>query len=262
MVSSEIRQKARESLTGKWGKAALMTLAFAIIVFVIAFICNIVPIIGPIANFVISLPLSYGFLVSFMKLKRNEEVGYTDFITNGFSVFGKVWGVFGNIVLKMILPICLVVVFIVLIFISLGGSIAGLLTYNYNSLHASSYAVGATAGFGVLGLIGFIGYIASLIYLIVKGFLYALSYYILNDNPNMSGKEIVAESERLMKGNRARYFWLTLSFIGWLILSAFTFHIGLLWLLPYVMISMIIFYENLSNKTEVIDNDTAVKTEE
>lgn len=261
MVSSEIRLNARKSLTGKWGKAALMTLAFGIIVFVISFICNLVPFIGPIAYLVISLPLSYGFTVSFIKLKRDEDVGYTDFITNGFSVFGKVWGVLGNIVLKMILPICLVVIFIVLLLISVGGAFAGV-AYHSIGITSNSFATNTIASFGFLGFVGFIGYIASLIYCIVKGLLYGLSFYILHDNPNMSGKEIVVESEKLMKGNRGRYFCLALSFIGWVILSAFTFYIGLLWLAPYVMVSMIIFYEDLSNKlntTEVVDNNSETK---
>ena len=38
MVASQIRANARESLTGKWGKAALMTLTYSIIVFVINFV--------------------------------------------------------------------------------------------------------------------------------------------------------------------------------------------------------------------------------
>ena len=65
----------------------------------------------------------------------------------------------------------------------------------------------------------------------------------------MTGKEIVEESARLMKGNRWRFFWLGFSFIGWAFLSAFTLGIGMLWLLPYMMISIIFFYEELAGKS-------------
>lgn len=250
MVASEIKANARKALAGKWGKAAILTLVYTIIVFVINFVCRLIPIVGGIILFVISTPISYGLLVSFMKLKRNEDVNYTDFLNLGFSSFSKVWGVFGNIILKMILPICLLVIFIILLVVSLGGSIASAIITESSS---------GVAGFGFLAFISIIGYIASLIYVIVKGFLYSLSYYILNDNPNMNGKEIVGMSENLMKGNRWKFFWLGLTFIGWAILAGFTFGIGMLWLMPYIMVSMVCFYEDLSGKTEtveVIENKT------
>ncbi|MCI8352815.1 MAG: DUF975 family protein [Clostridia bacterium] len=253
MVASEIRANARKALAGKWGKAALLTLVYTIIVFVINFVCNLIPVIGGIILFVISTPISYGLLVSFMKLKRDEEVNYTDFLSIGFSSFAKVWGVFGNMILKMILPVCLLVVFIILLVVSLGGSLASAVIAESGS---------GVAGFGFLGFISFIGYIASLIYVVVKGYLYSLSYYILNDNPNMTGKEVVETSEKLMRGNRWRFFWLGLTFIGWSILAGFTFGIGMLWLMPYIMVAFVCFYEELAGKTtEAVEVDST-KTEE
>lgn len=253
MVASEIRANARKALAGKWGKAALLTLVYTIIVFVINFVCNLIPVIGGIILFVISMPMSYGLLVSFMKLKRDEEVNYTDFLSIGFSSFAKVWSVLGNIILKMILPVCLLVIFIILLVVSLGGSLASAVIAESGS---------GVAGFGFLGFVSFIGYIASLIYVIVKGYLYSLSYYLLNDNPNMTGKEVVETSEKLMRGNRWRFFWLSLTFIGWSILAGFTFGIGMLWLMPYIMVAFVCFYEELAGKTNEPVQTIETKTEE
>ena len=253
MVSSEIRANARKSLTGKWGKAALLTLVYAIIVFVINFVCRLIPVVGGIILFVISTPISFGLLVSFMKLKRDEDVSYTDFLSFGFSSFAKVWGVLGNVILKMILPICLMIIFVIILVVSLGGSFASAVISGSSS---------GMAGFGFLGFVSFIGYIASLIYGIVKGYLYSLSYYILNDNPDMTGKEIVETSEKLMRGNRWKFFWLGLTFIGWAFLAGLTLGIGMLWLMPYVMVSMICFYEDLAGKTNKPVQTTETKTEE
>lgn len=244
MIASQIRANAREALSGKWGKAALLTLTYVIIVFVINFVCRLIPIVGGLLLFVISTPISYGILVSFMRLKRGEDVAYTDFLNSGFSDFSRVWGVVGNTALKMILPICLLVIFVILLVVSIGGSVAS------GIIAGSSSGV---AGFGFLGFISFIGYIASLIYVIVKGYLYSLTFYILNDNPNMSGKEIVEMSESLMRGNRWKFFWLGLTFFGWSILAGFTLGIGLLWLMPYMMVSMICFYEELSGHSNVAE---------
>lgn len=253
MVASQIRANAREALSGKWGKAALLTLTYAVIVFVINFVCRLIPIVGGLLLFVISTPISYGFLVSFMKLKRGEDVGYTDFLTNGFNEFARVWGVVGNTILKMILPVCLLVIFVILLVVSFGGAAA-------SGLIAGSSS--GVAGFGFLGFISFIGYIASLIYVIVKGYLYSLSFYILNDNPNMSGKEIVEMSESLMRGNRWKFFWLGLTFIGWSILAGLTLGIGMLWLMPYMMVAMICFYEELSKNQTGNVSESENKVEE
>ena len=257
MVASELRAKARESLQGKWGKAALLALCYGLITFVINFVIGLIPIIGGLITFVISLPISFGILVSFIKLKRDEDVTYTDFLNIGFSNFGKVWGVFGNMVLKMIIPIVLVVIFLIIFIVGMGGSAAGLIATNYST---HSYA-GMAAGFGGVALVGLIGYFVSLIYAVIKGYLYSLSYYVLYDNPDKSGKEIVETSESLMRGNRWRFFWLGLTFIGWSILCGFTLGIGLLWLMPYIMVSFVCFYEDLAGNstTQNVENNNPIE---
>lgn len=238
MSASELRLTARKSLKGNWGKAALLVLCYSVIMYVISLALALIPIVGPIANAVISVPISYGFVVSFIKLKRGEEFKYAGFLNEAFANFGRVWGVYGHTLLKLILPLLLVFIFLVL----LGTS--GIASISISLLNTS-----AREGSSVLFIISFVGYIVSLIYLMVKGLLYSFTNYILYDNPNMSGKEIVEESERLMKGNRWKLIWLGLTFIGWAILSVFTLYIGLLWLLPYISISTICFYESLSKNS-------------
>lgn len=235
MTSSELRTSAREALKGKWGKAALLSLVYALITFVISFVLKFIPFVGSILQFVISVPLSYGLLVTFMKLRRDEEVSYTDFVTTGFNSFVKVWAVFGNMVLKLIIPIVLVILSIILMVYGGIGTGVGV----------AFSSASATAGFSGLLIVGLVLYFASIIYLVVKGYYYSLAYYILYDNSDKTGKEIVEESERLMQGNRWSFFWLGLTFIGWAILSAFTFYIGLLWLIPYIMVTFVCFYESL-----------------
>ena len=90
MLASQIRANARESLQSKWGKAALITLVFMVISFLLNFL-NIIPLIGGLVVTVISVPLSYGLVATFIKLKRNENVTYTTFLSEGFANFGKVW---------------------------------------------------------------------------------------------------------------------------------------------------------------------------
>lgn len=237
MVSSEIRAEARKSLTGKWGKAALLTLAYSVISYLLSWVLNNIPVIGPIANIVITVPIAFGFLVGFIKLKRGEEVGYFDFFQNGFSSFGKLWAVLGYTILKMILPIIAIVISIIMIAAGGAGSIL-------SSTASSSSAV--TGSFGILAIIGFILYFIAIIWTVIKGYSYTLTQYLLYDNQDMVAKDIVEKSEELMKGHKWAYFWLGLTFIGWAILSCFTLGIGLLWLIPYAQVAQIIFYEDLA----------------
>ncbi len=80
---------------------------------------------------------------------------------------------------------------------------------------------------------------------IVKSYSYAMSYYILNDNPTMSATAAIDESRRMMDGHKAELFVLDLSFIGWYILVSLTFGLLSLYVVPYHNATRAAFYENL-----------------
>jgi len=251
MLASQIRQKARDALAGKWGKAALLTLSYVVLLFIIEWVLGLISVLIPVLSFLVSItlfvmniPIVFGLTAVFMKLKRGEDVGYAEFLSIAFSNIGNAWKVAGNIVLK-ILPLMIgIIVSIVLLSFGVTGSIV-------SSRILSSFSSVTSSGFGLLGVIGFIGYIVCIILLIPKSFSYALSYYILFDNPSMTGKQIVEESERLMNGNRWKLLCLSFSFIGWAILATFTFYIGYFWLIPYMAVATVCFYETLSDNTVV-----------
>lgn len=81
---------------------------------------------------------------------------------------------------------------------------------------------------------------------IIAGYSYAMTDYILAENPEMTASEAIARSKEMMKGNRGRLFCLQLSFIGWALLSALTFGIGQLWLRPYEQTAIAAFYREVS----------------
>lgn len=238
MLASETRRLARQALSGKWGKAALLTLVYLLIVWVLSFVLNLIPVIGSIAQIVIEIPIGFGFISTLMKLKRNEEVSYTGFLTDGFNSFASSWKVALWTIVKMLIPVVIMIVALVVLGIGSGITVAG--------AAASSRSAAGTGGAVIV--IGVIAVIVSSIWLTIKSYSYQLVYYILFDNPDKDAKEIVEESENLMNGNRWRLFCLELSFIGWMILASFTFGIGMLWLVPYMAIAQIVFYEVLIGK--------------
>ena len=244
-MSSELRAKAREKLTGKWGKAACISLAYLVIAFLIGFIQGHVEensflnLIVSIIVFVIEVPLSFGLVYSFYKLFKDEETSAFDFCSLGFSNFGRAWGVTWQTILKMIVPVILMIISYVLIAFSISLYVASSFSYIYS---------GSASGLGMAGLLSIVGIIlliVSVIWGLTKYYYYALSYLIAMDNPEMTSKEVVEESKKLMNNNRGKLFGLQISFIGWAILALFTFGIGYIWLIPYMQFATICFYDKV-----------------
>ena len=97
----------------------------------------------------------------------------------------------------------------------------------------------------------------SLLFLIpgiVKSYSYAMTMYILNDHPEMSASEAITESRKMMNGHKAELFVLHLSFLGWGILSSFTFGILLLYVMPYMQATSAAFYEKLKEMPVIEDS--------
>ena len=83
--------------------------------------------------------------------------------------------------------------------------------------------------------------------LIVPGIIAAISYTwapVLVVDKSMS-IEAIGKSKRMMKGYKANYLVFELSFIGWHILAILTAGILYIWLLPYIEISRMLYYEKL-----------------
>lgn len=76
---------------------------------------------------------------------------------------------------------------------------------------------------------------------------YAMTPYILAENPEMSANEAITKSKELMNGNRWRLFCLEISFIGWSLLCVLlTLGIGVFWLKPYMEARFAAFYREIS----------------
>lgn len=247
MIPSELRKKAREALAEKWGKGACITLAYLLINFLISLLIGLfednsaISTILSIAEIVIAVPIAFGLAISFLKLKRNEDTSAFSFLEDGFSRFKKVWGITFHTIIRMILPIICVILSIILM----------------------SLLFFMTAKSWLFSLLGVAIYIASIVYAVSRGLLYSLVYYIAYDNPNLSSKECVLKSEELMTGNRGNLFLLQLSFIGWIILGAFTFGIAYIWIIPYMQVAVSCFYDELNPSTaKKVDGTVEVETEE
>ena len=85
---------------------------------------------------------------------------------------------------------------------------------------------------------------------IVKGYSYALTFYIANDHPELSPNECINRSIDMMQGHKVDLFLLHLSFIGWIFLGLLSLGIGLLWVAPWMRMAQVGFYQQLKAEWE------------
>ena len=335
--AKEARKEAREALSGKWGKAIVISLIYTIITAGISFLSVFTFGLLSIALIVIAPALSYGLAYSYYHLKNGEDVGYGDFLSVGFKNFGYSWKITWNIIKKCWVYI---LIFVLAIIIIIGASVAItvgtigsiLSTANDKTYYSASYKdnydyyyddnfdyesyydslqdlyddyydeyskysdsyndkyndydnmfaqdstpafIGAIAGTSVaflgIALLIFIAYLTFIIFFIRKVMLYALSFYIAVKKEGIEAKEAVIESEKLMNGNRGRFFCLILSFIGWGILIGFVSallnlipflgtiasYAGTIILMPYTTFAILAFYRDLDEEKNVYVSSNA-----
>jgi uncharacterized membrane protein len=84
---------------------------------------------------------------------------------------------------------------------------------------------------------------------IIPGIVAALSYsqtfFLLSENPQMEGLDLLRKSKALMRGNRWKLFCLFWRFFGWCLLGILSLGIGFLWIMPYIQTTMARFYDDL-----------------
>lgn len=86
---------------------------------------------------------------------------------------------------------------------------------------------------------------------IIKNYSYAMTYYILNDHPEYSATKAITESRKMMKGHKWELFVLSLSFLGWDLLSLLT--LGILeavYVIPYRSTAIAGFYDAIKDESK------------
>jgi uncharacterized membrane protein len=74
---------------------------------------------------------------------------------------------------------------------------------------------------------------------------YSQVFYLANDFPQLTTKELFKLSKKLMTGNRGKLLYIQISFIPWMLLAIPTFGLALLWLAPYMSATKTLFYLDL-----------------
>lgn len=207
-LNSELRAQARERLEGQWGTFVLMTFLMLVI------------------QTILQIP---GYIGSLLEILSPENVLASLSFSN-----------ISNILSLLALPL------------SWGLTVSLLRNHREESVDLENLFDGFRGGrytrvFCALFLVNLFTFLWALLLIIpgiMKAFSYALTPYILLDEPELTARQAITRSCEIMEGRRWKLFCLYLSFIGWGILSILTFGIGILWLVPYMNASVAAFYED------------------
>ena len=207
-LNSELRAQARERLEGQWGTFVLMTFLMLVI------------------QTILQIP---GYIGSLLEILSPENVLASLSFSN-----------ISNILSLLALPL------------SWGLTVSLLRNHREESVDLENLFDGFRGGrytrvFCALFLVNLFTFLWALLLIIpgiIKAFSYALTPYIIMDEPELTARQAITRSCEIMQGRRWKLFCLYLSFIGWGILCLLTFGIGFLWLVPYMNASVAAFYED------------------
>lgn len=121
-----------------------------------------------------------------------------------------------------------------------------LLSFDMNTAAVDALPVNAP-----LFLVYIILYLAgTIINFYVHSLLFSQVFYLMLDFPEYTAPELLKRSARIMKGNKGRLLYVSLSFVPLILLGALSFGIAFLWLLPYMEAVYANFYLDLIRKQQ------------
>ncbi len=124
------------------------------------------------------------------------------------------------------------------------ASFASAYTYSIptraDNWHAALGASTAILAFTIVATIGL------MIPAIIKTLAYSMTPFILADCPDVTATNALTLSKRMTRGHKGDIFVMSLSFIGWMLLTVLTFGIlGIFWTGPYYVVSYAGLYDEL-----------------
>jgi len=241
-----LKSKAKETLKASYWNA-----------FLVAFIISMVT--GGIST-IVSLPSSMSTIFTSGSYNSFYDIGYDFGMGHDFGM-GSSLAVAGIILIAVLVAVVIGIVFA----LAFQAFVVGPLTVG-----ANKFFINSTYKKDEVGTISFAfsnGYMnvvkgsflavlyptlwalvpfAGVFISIYKSYSYAMVPYLLADNPAMPPKRALELSTQIMHGRRMNYFVLSLSFMGWALLSLFTFGIGAFFLSPYIYATNAQFYMAVS----------------
>ena len=246
---SDLKAKAKDQLLGNYGMATgsfalLFVLLYAIMSIIMsAFTLGVVRsnpemfakgITGQIISQVFGIvvgTLSVVFSVGYIQILRKIAMGETAHLSDLFHVFKNH-------------PDKVIIVSLVMT----GAQFVLLLPATL--VMGNGFIVNGTLELdGKKFLMWIVLYIAGFAVSFIIDLMLAMSFMIYLDDPDTEVSQILSGSISMMRGNKFRYFYMLLSFLGYWLLILLSFGIAMLWVIPYQTMTTVEFYYDLKEGT-------------
>ena len=231
---------AKDQLFGNYGTvigaSLLVTLISLFITLIPEFVIDINTIPGLIIYYIVNFIISLfsGIFVSgeafmYLKLTCKQPISVSD-VFYGFKVYPDK-ALLIQLVISVITYVCL----------------APMMIFNTLALKDPTNAV--------YMLLMSISMIIGMIVVTIISLMLSQAFYLLQDFPQYSAKELMKMSCQIMKGHKGRLFYIQLSFIPLYLLGILSCCVGFIWLTPYINTVMSNFYMDLMTKRQTANTD-------
>lgn len=261
LTNKEITAKARESLRGKWLKAALLTLVFIAATFIGIFLIEkgfglimgeslsnefFGTILISVAELCLVFPMGIGYTCFFNRLVSGERALFSN-LHRPYRT--KYWRNVVMMAIQYLAGFIAGVVAFIPVIIAVG--IAALETVDPDNLSAAQLMEESLMSGDVLFPILIGSIIAVLIFSAFFFIIYppaVICYYIASVTKKITAVGIIKQSFALLKGHKTQFWMLNLRITGWVILAGITFGIGFLWVAPYISTIFAVYYQEIKKQ--------------
>lgn len=246
MTRKEMKSIAKSKLKGRWFNIVLLTLIIALIELGASEIVGrtdgiVSTILSLVNNFLLMPAITAAGIIYTIKFVRSDEV-----IPLGEAI--PTVSTWNRFVMAMLVTMLFSIPIFIFMFIA-----NVVLVFSITSLH-SAMLMGQLAinpMIAVWGIVFIIIIVVLLLAVILGILLFPLPYLMAEDDCGIW--EAVKRSFSIMNGHRWELFVIGLSFLGWIVLSLLTLGIGLLWLLPYIQVTLRIYYLSITGRENEIN---------
>jgi len=218
--NAELRAQARQALSGSWGMAVLAVFLWQVVQGASGMV--------PLVQLAIGGAMMLGLYAFFTELHRGApaDVGV---LFQGFSQFGQALGIY-------------LLTTLIVVAVSIIASLPGAAWMFFTVDQAGSIDPIEEPVFWLALAAIVVPVMIASTWMYLR---YALVYFIAREEPGLGVFGTMRESVSMMEGRKMKLFLLGLSFIGWHLLGAMAFFIGLLWSSAYMFAAFAAFYDDL-----------------
>ncbi|MCE5279482.1 MAG: DUF975 family protein [Planctomycetaceae bacterium] len=229
--NAELTARARAILKGRWWPA----IGFCLLWILLSYLAAIVP----FGQLILLGPLTLGGVIYFLTLVRGGSVR-VGMLFDGFSRFGE--SMVAYLLYSLAMLACMVPMFLAMIMMMAGLAIAA-------GQGSDASVIGAILVFLLVLLI----LIACIVATWIVSLMFAMTFFLLADNPGMGAIDALKASRAMMQGYKGKLFCLYLRMMGWALLAylaalptlGLSLIAAVLFLSPYGATMFALFYEDL-----------------